>query len=839
MRQKKNFGKFLWKIIFTILIIKIATTIATSDVNLITENHHEDNIVLQGYIIDAYNKMPLKYAHVHLQDKEGWKDIKCDEKGYYFISVSKGEVALNVDKKGYESFYYSFIAGEDSYFNVSLINGSGEVTYNDGFVIMGYVLDAKTSDPIVNATIKASWRENGSYYSITNYTDFTGFYRIEVPKHEISLHVSKNSYYSKYMHFYFENNSTWINVSLYPAKEVKLCGYVLNSLNREPIENAYVEIQWRNELGEYNWYHCYTNSSGFYNINLTEGETKLEVYRTGYFSNESTWFLLQSNLTWMNISLDPEPLRNSFVCGYVRDSIDGKPVDADINVMWRDEKGHEKWFYDETNSSGFYNISVPAGNVSINVEAEGYFSYSLFIYNTNYWHLVKDNETLWLNISMDKKLPPSTIVKGRIVDSSGKPISNAGVIIVDTKHPFNGVFGGETNYMGEFEVVVYKGHFKLLTVAKISSIAYPTGFYNKVIDLNITNYGEVNIGDIVLEKAPKDSVNININFNSWNSIDILIHYNLIGNAALGRGLADIFVGDGNGKINETEKNAVLELWKEVKKEFLGDVLEGLLNVDNKLIAIDDLNLSMNGFVGNVNSTLPFELTLRVHLNSITKFLKLCYSVATVTITDSKILDLTEKIHFPQNFSIKRYASSSDVNVSLDTQNITIKATNKSFYQPPIGEIEILVNGTGCVPANISKIVDICPSDLNESNGKYKYLKVTAQLEINKEGIYTLSAMLSDAPAFNEGRVVFATIPQIYLSKGVHNISILFDGKNIQKYRLNGTYYFFIDLYRIEESEEWMDYIEYASNATYSYTMFEEPPIMLTGVVRDFGNDIDD
>lgn len=83
---------------------------------------------------------------------------------------------------------------------------------------------------------------------------------------------------------------------------------------------------------------------------------------------------------------------SSVVCGYIMDSDTGEPISNASIVVYTDE-----WNTTSTNESGYYEINVKPGIFHLHTNVAWYVNYA-DIFN------VSDNETLWLNISINELL---------------------------------------------------------------------------------------------------------------------------------------------------------------------------------------------------------------------------------------------------------------------------------------------------------------------------------------------------------------------------------------------------------------------------------------------------
>lgn len=189
-----------------------------------------------------------------------------------------------------------------------------------------------------------------------------------------------------------------------------VCGYITDSLTNEPIERALVELYWYHQ-GQDNWNNTFTDSSGFYSINVAKGKIILYFRKTGYVMDESEWFNIGEHETlWINISLVSHCPESSIICGYVTDSQNNKPIeDAFLRMVWRDGQRHFYINYSYSNSLGFYRIGISAGEAYLRFYRHGY--YRLFYRDKTYRNDIGENETLWINVSLYRSNITVDIIK--------------------------------------------------------------------------------------------------------------------------------------------------------------------------------------------------------------------------------------------------------------------------------------------------------------------------------------------------------------------------------------------------------------------------------------------
>lgn len=284
-------------------------------------------------------------------------------------------------------------------------------------LVCGYVTDNETGAGIQNVHIHFRWFDHeGHSGERTMYSDAFGFYSFDTSAVDFSLFMHAPDYISKTTPTMSigEDTLLWFNVSLtpFPPATVLFQGYVHDQDSGAPLVGANVYVNWQSPEG-YSWSNStLTNSTGYYLVGCIAGTTWVDAYMEDYFSYYSdVYSTTEGDIVWLNISLVPYPLANASVCGYVRDSQTGDPIrNANINVDCETPYG----YWDNSTRSddtGFYSIGVLSGQVGLDCYAINYDSiYSDFV--------VDENETIWINISLDyNPESPSSQVEGHVVDA--------------------------------------------------------------------------------------------------------------------------------------------------------------------------------------------------------------------------------------------------------------------------------------------------------------------------------------------------------------------------------------------------------------------------------------
>jgi len=121
-------------------------------------------------------------------------------------------------------------------------------------------------------------------------------------------------------------------------------------------------------------------------------------------------------------------------------------------------------------------------------------------------------------------------------------------------------------------------------------------------------------------------------------------------------------------------------------------------------------------------------------------------------------------------------------------------------------------------------------DLNQ-NSLFDYLRISTDLNISRNGTYSIIARLNDSA---DEEVAF--VNDIYsLSVGIVSVNIDFDGLTINRHQIDGPYMLTLTLYD-DEGFELDSEVDVYQTAAYSYTDFEGQQGTLAGNFSDLGID---
>jgi hypothetical protein len=407
-------------------------------INVSLDPYPPENCIVCGYITNLLTGGPVENGTVEIywRDNQGnyiWNYTNSSDSGFYLINTAAGKIQLDVYAGGYYSNYtgwFNISENETLWINISLFPYPPENSIVCGFITNSLTItNYLPGDPIEDTSVDLYWRDNYNHSDWNDtYSDDTGFYLISVAAGKVKVNVYADRFYKNNSNWFniSENETLWLNLTMipYPPENSVVQGFITNSITGDSIKNASIHLDWRDNQGHYDWNYTNCNTSGFYQMNVSAGEIKLNVYADGYFSTSSKYYKISNNeILWINVSLDPCPLENSIVCGYITDYFTNDSIEgADVNLRWKDNLGN--YYYNDTYSkkSGFYKMNIAAGEIRLYVYAKGYFNEYIDYF------IIKENETVWINISLFPQPEETSIVCGYINDSiNGDPIINASI----------------------------------------------------------------------------------------------------------------------------------------------------------------------------------------------------------------------------------------------------------------------------------------------------------------------------------------------------------------------------------------------------------------------------
>ncbi|UCF49119.1 MAG: caspase family protein [Thermoplasmatales archaeon] len=181
------------------------------------------------------------------------------------------------------------------------------------------------------------------------------------------------------------------------SEDAIVCGFVRDDVTNDPIDRVSIHLRWYDGFGgdDYNW--TITESDGFYNLGIPEGYFFLDFRNDDYFYYETEMYEInKSEILWLNVTLKKIPPENAVVCGYLKNSETNEPMyDALVKIEWHNDEGDMYWRYKHTDSSGFYQINIVAGEIYFQIWEWNFLDINTFRYD------IDDDKPYWFNFSLE------------------------------------------------------------------------------------------------------------------------------------------------------------------------------------------------------------------------------------------------------------------------------------------------------------------------------------------------------------------------------------------------------------------------------------------------------
>ena len=272
----------------------------------------EENSVVCGYIEDSGTSDPIENAYVSVRGYDNQWDVYENETttgefGYYSMDIPSGRFRVSAYADGYLSARSSPFEIDE--YETIWINLSLGPHPDQNAAICGYITDEKTGDPIEGTTVDLFWGNQNQFYINDTLSDPSGFYLINVAAGHIDLDVEASGYFLEYSEGIIidEYETAWLNVSLYPRpqKNAIFCGYITDDKTGDPLSNARVSVEQIDIAQGFEYGNeTYTDSLGFFSINIAAGEVYHDIRKGGYdYYNPYRLDIVDYGTLWMNVSL--------------------------------------------------------------------------------------------------------------------------------------------------------------------------------------------------------------------------------------------------------------------------------------------------------------------------------------------------------------------------------------------------------------------------------------------------------------------------------------------------------------------------------------------------------
>ncbi len=396
----------------------------------LTSNHPIFNV--SGYVLTATHST-ISDANVHSFNDN--RTTYTNNMGFYTIQVPLGTDTINASKAGYGANQTTlYVDSNKTDVNITLnsINPfktpsyqippppvpvyNSTVNYSESgtYILEGKVNNTLNGLPVALTLLNFISVENGTYRDTPVETSLYGYYVIEFNyPGNYSFLIETLPYFGYYLNVTIVKNVTLDNFSLTPKSSFifTLTGEITNAYNHLYIPGASVVVDLYNisNLSV----TVKTNSSGFYDINLVEGNYTFNASAVDYLSNETKMLYIDKNLS-LNISLTPivnglQTWTNELIPGLTKADVianlsgagnytssyfenvtfnlinasTDKPIVSTYFLVIFRVSGHDFYLIKETNSSGsLYAGDLESGNYRFFIASTLYNSFSTTISNT-------------------------------------------------------------------------------------------------------------------------------------------------------------------------------------------------------------------------------------------------------------------------------------------------------------------------------------------------------------------------------------------------------------------------------------------------------------------------
>jgi len=387
-----------------------------------------------------------------------------------------------------------------------------------GFMVMEENASGGGTHAVGDAYVSLDWTDGNHDYSNGTITNGTGYYEMSVAEGNVNLTAvfgkttgNESIAVGNFTGFFTISGTVWKNITLqnFPEDSATIEGKIYDNKTKSPISgNITILFSDGYFIGTN---HTHADGFGNYEINLPASNVTVTASANGYYPNGTQFTVGNGETKVVDIYLvpvPPSPPITAVVKGYVKNASDGQAIEnADVSV-W----GINTSYFNSTstNAGGYYELNVPAGNLSLTVSADNHFD--------NYTTCqVNESETTWANISLISLPSDSAWVEGHVNDSeTGMPIPNANVSVegsikVNMIMTASFVRDTTTDSNGYYNVsvpaVAKSGNpwftINVSEIDAVSSSAY--GYFDNSSNDGVIEPGQTMHRDIFLDPMPEEN----------------------------------------------------------------------------------------------------------------------------------------------------------------------------------------------------------------------------------------------------------------------------------------------------------------------------------------------
>lgn len=236
-----------------------------------------------------------------------------------------------------------------------------------------------------------------------------------------------------------------------PPTNTTIKGFV-NDSEDGGLENVNVSAN-NQSYGLVNW--TFTDSSGFYEFNISGGEYNISFVKNGYVPGYNESSFAENSSYWLNMTLNssgpPPPSGNSSISGYVLNQNNNTIAGATVEI---DKQGGGYQNQTQTDQNGYYNFS------GLETGIYNLVAYKQNVFNNEYLNTINvgENESLEnQNFSVYVQGMPEITFKGHVYQDNtpNVPVQGANVSTAtdDISPPYDDILNSTlTDSSGYFEM---------------------------------------------------------------------------------------------------------------------------------------------------------------------------------------------------------------------------------------------------------------------------------------------------------------------------------------------------------------------------------------------------
>ena len=245
------------------------------------------------------------------------------------------------------------------------------------------------------------------------------------------------------------------------SREGTIGGIISDMSTGNAIYGASVSITGKKADGSDFLTGIFTNEHGYYELVVPVGDYVMIVEAYGYYSKTIGVFVNSQN-SFVNQSLQLMPAMpfDSRISGFIANSETGEAVqNANIEISGCDAQLQGFYRTVRSDSMGYYEIPVRAGQYSMQISMQGYYTTSMGVY------VEEPNSTVQINVGLDPPLPLIVSVAGTVKSEEGNPISSANIVIsgIDEMGEYYST-NCITDSYGEYHVMIRPGSYSIQAI---------------------------------------------------------------------------------------------------------------------------------------------------------------------------------------------------------------------------------------------------------------------------------------------------------------------------------------------------------------------------------------